>query len=899
MKDTSKEMDEVQMNDEGLDTSPTPLSASSTKIETVSAEEVDDDDWSLPLYDSYASDYDYDSGVVPFRDRKGKKMKRTNMFGESYYEPTTTHTGYNYYKPAKHSVSTWGSRPYFHGSVYSGGYSYGSSLLSSYSFYAKFDHLKTEREILSKGIVRVRELITVLNIPKRVFVKIKGDGIGDSSSSDECLFGGVDSLTSDGSSVILYLQTKVLADNSKSTEDKINIITAEGIHECAHILYTNSRILLDFIASLPRALSKFYGRLAEEDSKPDSDSDPDFGIEVETVSERKKRNTIYSEVTKLSGFFEKDVTGLGYVDISNRMGYVNCLKYYKSFYPGNYDKGERIAKHNLALDSSDSPDSVRRVAEVVLKDDLLKINRVIQLIILFSTTIEDGRVETLLTSERPGIKDYLSILSKYQEKHISNYLDASDVITDKKLRSVIIDVLRVIKGLKSPETKLEIEISEGILKEDSTSTYDSCRKAFKIYKKLEAWYQNESGPDKAETLVDSFSDKDGNGFDKLIGMFFSPSSNLNDDRISIEDDEELTLDTFYTRSMTKILDDHVADCPLNKLDSIWARLSKNISTTVSSEIASSNSIISGILNESVEEVTSPFDSKKSTFFLKIKKVMKESSRTIWMKMLSSRVANYSSVLKKSILSKFKNEKFKFYGCKTGTLDPTKIVEAYQGVENVYTQPAAFETKKIVLSILLDESGSMDWIGRVDLVKQAAALLIRAFGDSEYVDLYIYGHTADIITGEETSIYVYKEGSEKGSRSIEDINKLSYVSAKSQNRDGTAIYEVAKRVNSKAFSKSTPDKDRKSIMIVMSDGLPEAGGYGGSSAVADTRKMVTKAQEEFGVSIIQCTIDKVSKSEEMFDTVIKLEDDLPNFVQNLSNVIRRLLDEQIETKIRRF
>lgn len=894
MKDTSKEMDEVQMNDEGLDTSPTPLSASSTKIETVSAEEVDDD-WSL--YDSYVSDYDDpDSRIVPFRDRKGKKKKRTNMFGESYYEPTT-HTGY-YYRPSKHSVSTWDSRPYFHGSVYSGGYSYGSSLLSSYSFYAKFDHLKTEREILSKGIVRVRELITVLNIPRRVFVKIKGDGVGDNSYNDDSLFGGVDSLASDGSSVILYLQTKVLADNSKSTEDKINIITAEGIHECAHILYTNNRILLDFIASLPKALSKFYSRLAEEDSEPDSD--PDFGIEVKTVSERKKRNTIYSEVTKLGGFFEKNVTGL-YVDFSNRMGYINCLKCYKSFYPGNYDKGERITKRNLVLDSSDSPDSVKRVAEVVLRDDFLKINRVIQLIILFSTTIEDGRVETLLTSERPGIKDYLSILSKYQEKHISNYLDASDVITDKELRSVIIDVLRVIKGLKSPETKLEIEISEGILKEDSTSTYDSCRKAFKIYKKLEAWYQNESGsgPDKAETLVDSFSDKEGNGFDKLIGMFLSPSSNLNDDHIPVEDDEELTLDTFYTRSMADILDNNVAGCSLNKLDSIWARLSKNISTSVSSEIASSNRIISGILNESVEEVTSPYDSKKSTFFLKIKKVMKESSRTHRMKVLSSRVANYSSVLKKSILSKFKNEKFKFYGCKTGTLDPAKIVEAYQGVENVYTQPAAYETKKIVLSILLDESGSMDWKGRVDLVKQAAALLIQAFGDSEYVDLYIYGHTADIITGEETSIYVYKEGSEKGSRSIEDINKLSYVSAKSQNRDGTAIYEVAKRVNSKAFDKSTPDKDRKSIMIVMSDGVPEAGGYGGSSAIRDTRKMVTKAQEEFGVSIIQCTIDKVSMSEEMFDTVIKLENDLPNFVQNLSNVIRKLLDEQIETKIRRF
>lgn len=891
MKDTSKEMDEVQKNDEGLDTSPTPLSASSTKVETVSAEEVDDEE-SL-LYDTYTSDYDHDGSVVSFRD---EKKKRTNMFGESYYEPTK-HTGYNYYRPIRYSAATRASRGYFHGSVYSGGYSYGSSLLSSYSFYAKFDHLKTEREILSKGIVRVRELITVLNIPRRVFVKIKGDGIGDTSCYDT-LFEGVDSLRSDKSSVILYLQTKVLADNSKSTEDKINIITAEGIHECAHILYTNNRILLDFIASLPKALSKFYSKLVDEDSK--SDSEPDFGIETKTVSNKTKRYTLYSEITKLHEFFGKDTIGLSCVDVSDRMQTINCLKCFKSFYPEEYSKKETLVSCNLFLDSRDYSDTVKRVAEVVLKDDLLKINRVIQLIVLFSTTIEDGRVETLLISERPGIKDYLSILSKYQEKHISDNLDASDVIKDKELRSVVIDILRVIKGLKSPETKLEIEISEGILKEDSTSTYDSCRKAFKIYKKLEAWYQNESSSDKTATVADSFSVKDGrNGLDKLIGMFLSPSSNLNNDGTTVNSDEELTIDTYYSRSMTDILDDHNSGNALNKLDSIWTRLSKDLSTSVSSEIASSNSIISGILNESVEEVRSPFDSKKSTFFMKIKKVMKESSRTSRMKVLSSKVANYSSVLKKSILSKFRNEKFKFYGCKTGTLDPAKIVEAYQGVENVYTQPAAYETKKIVLSILLDESGSMDWRDRVDIVKQAAALLIQAFGNSEYVDLYIYGHTADIITGEDTSVYVYKEGSEKGSRSIEDINRLSYVSAKSQNRDGTAIYEVAKRVNKKAFNESTPDKDKKSIMIVMSDGLPEASGYGGSSAVADTRRMVTRAQEEFGVSIIQCTIGEVSRSKEMFDNVIKLENDLPNFVQNLSNAVRRLLDEQIETKIRRF
>jgi hypothetical protein len=86
---------------------------------------------------------------------------------------------------------------------------------------------------------------------------------------------------------------------------------------------------------------------------------------------------------------------------------------------------------------------------------------------------------------------------------------------------------------------------------------------------------------------------------------------------------------------------------------------------------------------------------------------------------------------------------------------------------------------------------------------------------------------------------------------------------------------------------------------MSDGSPYTPYFNGERAIKDVRKKVSIAQKEFGVDIIQCSIYNVEGSHRMFDTVIELQNDLSNFVPNLSRVINDLLTKKIETKIKRF
>lgn len=161
-----------------------------------------------------------------------------------------------------------------------------------------------------------------------------------------------------------------------------------------------------------------------------------------------------------------------------------------------------------------------------------------------------------------------------------------------------------------------------------------------------------------------------------------------------------------------------------------------------------------------------------------------------------------------------------------------------------------------------------------LARQAAILLNETFGKSLGVDLYIYGHTADIGSIGYINLSVYREGSHYNPKF-----SLSKSCAKSQNRDGDAILEVAKRV--RKFTKEN------CIMFVISDGSPCASGYGGILAIKDTAAKVKEA-EKLGFGIIQISIDAVYRVEDMFDTYIDIGYNLEE--------MPKLLNEIVKTKV---
>lgn len=246
----------------------------------------------------------------------------------------------------------------------------------------------------------------------------------------------------------------------------------------------------------------------------------------------------------------------------------------------------------------------------------------------------------------------------------------------------------------------------------------------------------------------------------------------------------------------------------------------------------------------------------------------------------------AKVLSTLFLRKNKDYKFSIKAMRSGQLDTSKIAEAVQNVPTVYERYGEVKTDKLCIGVILDESGSMaqydnyeDCISRIERARQAAIFLNEIFKSQPDVELFIYGHTADYKNSGSTDIFVYKEPNT-------NIHKhaLGSAKARSNNRDGVAIYEIAKRIR-----KNT---SRKGIIFVLSDGQPAASNY--AHGVEDTRLKVLKS-EKLGFQVIQIAISRDVDSAKMFSKYIKI-DDIAELPTKLTNYVSRKVDKLIKENV---
>lgn len=216
-------------------------------------------------------------------------------------------------------------------------------------------------------------------------------------------------------------------------------------------------------------------------------------------------------------------------------------------------------------------------------------------------------------------------------------------------------------------------------------------------------------------------------------------------------------------------------------------------------------------------------------------------------------------------------RYVLHGMRSGKIDTGKLAEAYQGVPTVYVREGEVKTDKISVCLLVDESGSMGGT-RERAARDTAILLNEALGNVSNVDLFIYGHTGDIRRSGTTEVTVYRE------HGFDSRKALGGISAKCENRDGTAIYETARRVR-----KQTRENV---LMFVISDGTPAARDYIGSSAIRHTRDMVVKA-ENLGFSIVQICINPCYDPKQMFRHFVVLSD-METLSLDLNKVVKAAL-----------
>lgn len=438
-----------------------------------------------------------------------------------------------------------------------------------------------------------------------------------------------------------------------------------------------------------------------------------------------------------------------------------------------------------------------------------------EIIKIFINLLEDNRVEDLLLTERPGFQDFIDCAKSYNSKTLEEKLN---IMRERKL---ILFFKTLIGILRFP----------GLIEEEVLEEYSE------VYKEVQ---------EKITPYPENLKD--------ICSVSESIFKIIKEKKLSDIDPAELKKILFLindTESITSIM--YGVD-----LDS-GRKIDKS---KVSRLLSSKDSLTMKILEGTVERG----DSDK-VFFEKPKGDRNDYLRDV------RAVQKYIPRLKKILTGTDKNYDFNIQGCRSGILDTTKLAEAYQGVPQVYLRQGHVRTNKSTICVLIDESGSMGGKKEI-LARQAAILLNETFGKSLGVDLYIYGHTADIGSIGYINLSVYREGSHYNPKF-----SLSKSCAKSQNRDGDAILEVAKRV--RKFTKEN------CIMFVISDGSPCANGYGGIPAIKDTAAKVKEA-EKLGFGIIQISIDAVYRVEDMFDTYIDIGYNLEE--------MPKLLNEIVKTKV---
>lgn len=438
-----------------------------------------------------------------------------------------------------------------------------------------------------------------------------------------------------------------------------------------------------------------------------------------------------------------------------------------------------------------------------------------EIIKIFINLLEDNRVEDLLLTERPGFQDFIDCAKSYNSKTLEEKLN---IMRERKL---ILFFKTLIGILRFP----------GLIEEEVLEEYSE------VYKEVQ---------EKITPYPENLKD--------ICSVSESIFKIIKEKKLSDIDPAELKKILFLindTESITSIM--YGVD-----LDS-GRKIDKS---KVSRLLSSKDSLTMKILEGTVERG----DSDK-VFFEKPKGDRNDYLRDV------RAVQKYVPRLKKILTGTDKNYDFNIQGCRSGILDTTKLAEAYQGVPQVYLRQGHVRTNKSTICVLIDESGSMGGKKEI-LARQAAILLNETFGKSLGVDLYIYGHTADIGSIGYINLSVYREGSHYNPKF-----SLSKSCAKFQNRDGDAILEVAKRV--RKFTKEN------CIMFVISDGSPCANGYEGIPAIKDTAAKVKEA-EKLGFGIIQISIDAVYRVEDMFDTYIDIGYNLEE--------MPKLLNEIVKTKV---
>ena len=445
--------------------------------------------------------------------------------------------------------------------------------------------------------------------------------------------------------------------------------------------------------------------------------------------------------------------------------------------------------------------------------------------------LEDERVEELCSEHKPGLANFLA-KSKYYyfDQYYLDYVvpkeKESGLTPFDRIMNCFLHIIRYPRYLKEEEiiefAHYLLEIKKVVLPYPKT-TSDAVKAAYLVFDIIKEFYEDIEG-------------------------------------------EEGSSDTDKSeRAMHRLLSD--AESASDALDKIAG---KPVSVTVgrgltekdlSHSVARDSELLGELCEGSVE-----LGSSDSSFFIK----KSEESPSAY-KDSVSRIKRYIPSVSKILRGHCREYRLVHRSMRSGILDTNKLSEAFQGVPTVYLREGRVKTDKVAVCVLIDESGSMSG-RRIESARDAAILINEAIGSLPNVELFIYGHSGDIKRSISTEIFIYRE------KGYTPKFSLGSVKALSENRDGVAILETAKRVRSQT---SNP-----CLFFILSDGAPSARDYSGKSAIDHVKDCVVKA-ERLGFCVIQVCINHSYDPGLMFKNYI-IMDNMNTLASELSKAIKKAI-----------
>ena len=588
-------------------------------------------------------------------------------------------------------------------------------------------------------------------------------------------------------------------------------------------------------------------------------------------------------------------------------------------------------------------EAVHETSHLCYTDFEVEVPRADVLVSALMTIIEDERVEGELAEEYPGYVSYIGRLKQYffEKKYLTALtqisVDPKNMNEAQKILNVILHSIRYPKNVTAEEKdKYKVMLKEirAVLTPFPKTTQDSKDAAYKIKDIIEKKYKDEIDKMSEEMKQKMLGDMKGEGGEGGESGEGGEGMSKKFEKMTAEEKKALM------KEMVKKMIDDMRDAMKNadakgekkkeeKEDEEGKEgkgtpsgKGKESKSDKSSEISKTfHNFMEKAREEAVEKLEKEFGMTLNEMLTKLMKevdmkmakgtmrethetgidaafkhklemnyggkISGENTETVFKKIKDNRaaylrdkaeVSRTASTLSRILSFKSVDKKLVNKSMRSGYLDTNKLAEAKQGIPTVYERFGHTKSNKIAVCLLVDESGSMGG-SKIAQAQKTAILFREALLRNKDIELFIYGHSADISFHKSVDMRIYCEPNYDAPYSLGSVtrNRLA------NNADGYAISEAAHRV--RKFT------NRPCVMFVISDGQPAASIYSGGDGQSHTKKAVNEVTEKMNMQVIQIAIEMGMDPKTMFKHFVKLTN-IEQLPRDLGRIMKKVISDMM-------